>query len=130
MPQSKVSWRMNSRLHNPPLCAQPLQLCPTLCDSMDCSSPGSSVHGILQARILEWVFPFPNDLPNPGIEPWSPTLQNLYHLSHQGSPVEYSVQFSHSVMSDPLQSLGLDHTRLPYPSPTPGACSNSCPSSR
>ena len=31
------------------------QLCPTLCDVMDCSPPGSSVHGILQARILEWV---------------------------------------------------------------------------
>ena len=31
------------------------QSCPTLCDSMDCSPPGSSVHGILQARILEWV---------------------------------------------------------------------------
>ena len=32
-----------------------LQLCPTLCNPMDCSPPGSSVHGILQARILEWV---------------------------------------------------------------------------
>ena len=31
------------------------QLCPTLCDSVDCSPPRSSVHGILQARILEWV---------------------------------------------------------------------------
>ena len=31
------------------------QSCPTLCDSMDCSSPGSSVHGILQVRILEWA---------------------------------------------------------------------------
>ena len=31
------------------------QLCLTLCDPMDCSLPGSSVHGILQARILEWV---------------------------------------------------------------------------
>ena len=31
------------------------QSCLTLCDPMDCSSPGSSVHGILQARILEWV---------------------------------------------------------------------------
>ena len=30
------------------------QLCPTLCDPMDCSPPGSSVHGILQARVLEW----------------------------------------------------------------------------
>ena len=32
-----------------------VQLCLTLCDSMDCSLPGSSVHGILQARILEWL---------------------------------------------------------------------------
>ena len=31
------------------------QLCLTLCDPMDCSPPGSSVHGIFQARILEWV---------------------------------------------------------------------------
>ena len=30
------------------------QLCPTLCDSMDCSLPGSSVHGIFQVRVLEW----------------------------------------------------------------------------
>ena len=35
--------------------ARSLQSCPTLCDPMDCGSPGSSVHGILQARILEWV---------------------------------------------------------------------------
>ena len=35
--------------------AKSLQSCLTLCDSMDCSLPGSSVHGILQARILEWV---------------------------------------------------------------------------
>ena len=31
------------------------QLCPTLCDPMDCSLPGSSVHGILQAIVLEWI---------------------------------------------------------------------------
>ena len=41
----------------------------------------------------------------------------------------YSVQFSHSFMSDSLQPHGLQHTRLPCPSPTPGACSNSCPES-
>ena len=35
--------------------AQSLQSCPTLCDPMDCSPPGSSVCGIVQARILEWV---------------------------------------------------------------------------
>ena len=35
--------------------AKSLQFCPTLCDPVDCSLPGPSVHGILQARILEWV---------------------------------------------------------------------------
>ena len=37
------------------MCAKSFQLCPTLCNPMDCSPPGSSVHRILQARILEWV---------------------------------------------------------------------------
>ena len=41
---------------------------PTLSDPRDCSPPGSSVLGILQARILEWVA-IPGDLPDPGIEP-------------------------------------------------------------
>ena len=45
---------------------------PTLCDPMDCSPPGSSIHEIFQARILEWVpFPTPGDLPDPGIKPIS-----------------------------------------------------------
>ena len=39
----------------PYVCAKLPQLCPILCDPMDCSPPGSSVHGILQARILKWV---------------------------------------------------------------------------
>ena len=43
--------------------------CSTLCDPMDCSPLGSSVHGTLQARILEWVaMPFSGDLSDPGIE--------------------------------------------------------------
>ena len=47
----------------------------TLCDPLGCTPPGSSVHGILQARILEWVaMPFSGDIPNPGIEPRSPAL--------------------------------------------------------
>ena len=37
------------------VCAKLSQLCPTLCNPMNCSPPGSSVHGILQTRILEWV---------------------------------------------------------------------------
>ena len=52
---------------------------------MDCGPPGSSVRGILQGRLLEWVAcPSPGDLPDPGIEPASPALQaDLYCLSHQ-----------------------------------------------
>ena len=46
------------------------QSCPTPCDPVDCSPPGSSVHEILQARILEWVAtPFPGDLPDLRIKP-------------------------------------------------------------
>ena len=49
------------------------QLCPALCDLMDYSPPGSSVHGILQARILEWAaISSCRDPPDPGIEPMSP----------------------------------------------------------
>ena len=57
---------------------------------MDCSPPGSSVHGILQARILEWVattwifLEHQGDLPDPGIEP----RQILYQLSYKGSTIE------------------------------------------
>ena len=50
------------RLFHQVLCliAQP---CPTVCDPMDCSPPGSSVHGILQARILQWVaIPFSSSI--------------------------------------------------------------------
>ena len=45
------------KIHVPAMLMQALvaQLCLTLCSPMDCSPPGSSVHGILQARILEWV---------------------------------------------------------------------------
>ena len=51
------------------------QLCPTLCDPVDCSLPGSSIHRIFLARVLEWVaISFFHDLPNPGMEPRSPTL--------------------------------------------------------
>ena len=71
------------------------QLCPTLCNPLDCSLLGSSVIGILHARILEWVV--------------------------------VVLLFSRSVASDSLRPHGLQHTRLPCPSLSPGICSNSCP---
>ena len=50
--------------------------CATLCNPVNCSMPGSSVRGILQARVLECVaIPFSGDLPNPGIKPRSSALQ-------------------------------------------------------
>ena len=49
-----------------------MHTCPTLCDPMDCSSPGSSVHGILRQEYWSGLpCPPPGDLPNPGTEPVS-----------------------------------------------------------
>ena len=50
--------------------AKLLQSCPALCNPMNCNLPGSSVHGILQARILEQLaMLFSRNLPHPGMEP-------------------------------------------------------------
>ena len=72
------------------MCAQSLQLCPTLCDPVYCGLPGSSVHEIFQARILEWVA-----MPSPRgssrlrdrthISCVSFTVSGFFMLSHQGS---------------------------------------------
>ena len=72
-----------------PLCVLVTQSYPTLCNPIDCSPPGSSVHGILQARILEWVaIPFSTDLSSLGIELWSLVLQADSLLSElPGKPV-------------------------------------------
>ena len=56
-------------------------------------------------------------------------FNNFISLDNKPYPIKFSVQFSHSVLSNSLQPHGLQHARLPFPSPTPGACSNSCPSS-
>ena len=66
-----------------------VQSCLTLCDPVDCSPPGSSVHGILWARIVEWVaIPSPRDLPDPGIKPGSPALEADSLLSEPpGKPI-------------------------------------------
>ena len=59
-----------------------------LCDPRDCSPPGSSVHGILQGRVLEWVtISSCRGSSRPGLEPGSPVLQaDSLLLSHHGSP--------------------------------------------
>ena len=67
------------------------QLCPTLCDPMDCSLPGSSVHGTFQARVLgvDCHFLLQGIFPTQGLNPGLPHCrQTLHRLSHQGSPGE------------------------------------------
>ena len=63
------------------------QSCPALCDPVDCSPPGSSVHGILQARTLEWgsLSLLQRIFPTQGLNPGLPHCRwILYHLSHLG----------------------------------------------
>ena len=66
--------------------------CPTLCDPMDYSPPGSSVHGILQTYWNELPFLPPGDLPDPGMEPGSLALRQILSLlSHKGRPNDYTM---------------------------------------
>ena len=68
------------------------QLCLALCDPMDCSLPGSSVHGILQPVLLEWVTIFQGIFPTQGSNLGLPHCrQILYQLSYRGSPKSGSV---------------------------------------
>ena len=124
----------------------------TLYNPMDFSLPGSSVHGILQAWILEWVvIPFSRDLTDACIEPRSSVLQvdsslsespgksphkilqpqiirnNISNWFFNVKNKKQSVQFSCSVVSDSLWPHELQHARPPCPSPTPGAHPNPCP---
>ena len=111
--------------------------CVQSCDLMDCSQPGSPVHEIFQARVLEWVTIslFQGIFQTQGL---NLHLLGLLHwqvdslsLSHLGSPKRSfsSVQFSHSVVSDSFRPHESQHTRTPCPSPTPGVYLNSSPSS-
>ena len=74
------------------------QSCPTLGDPRDCSPPGSSVHGIFQARILEWVaisFSRGSSWPRDRTQVSRHCRQMLYLLSHQGSPL-VTLSFAYS----------------------------------
>ena len=70
-----------------------------LCDSVDCSPPGPSVHRIFQARTLEWVsIPTPGDLPDPGIKPSSlasPALSGRFFTTvPTGKPLTHEFFFN------------------------------------
>ena len=62
------------------------QLCPILYESMDCSPPSSSVHGILQTKMLEWVaIPFSRGYSLPRDQTWVSCRLILYHLSQNNA---------------------------------------------
>ena len=87
------------------------QSCSTLCNPMDYKA-----HGILQARILAWVaFPSPGDLPNPGIETGSPTLQaDSLPAEPQGKPKNTGVGslfLLQQIFLTQESNLGLLHCR-------------------
>ena len=88
--------------------------CPTLCNSTNCSPPGSSVHGILQTRILEWVSSSSSrESPNPQIQHISCIScigrQNLYQMSQWRSP--YKTQSFSGIKHLPLS---LKNAWIPY----------------
>ena len=96
---------------------------------MDCRPSISSVHGILQVRILEWVaIPFSRRSSQPRDQ--TPVFcidrQIIFHWATWEAPV----QFSRSVVSDSLWPREPQHTRSPCPSPTARVYSNPCPLSR
>ena len=109
------------------------QSCRTLCDPMDCSPPDSSVHGILQVRILEWVvIPFSGGFSFPRDQTWVSCIAGRFFivLTDQKPTVRKKshwinifmltpVQFSRSVVPDSLRPREPQHARPPCPSPLP-----------
>ena len=93
------------------------QSCPTLCDPMDCSLPGSSVHGFLQARILEWVaIPFSRGSSQPRDETWVLHCRHiLYHLYYEPSFQPYSPEVCHKTLLLSPELLFLFSIVLQFP---------------
>ena len=88
------------------------QLCLTLSNLMDCSLPGSAVHGIFQARVLEW-----------GAIAFSTQVQ----ISKDNIAVFFVCLFSRRIVSSSLWFHGLQHTSHLWPSLSTEVCPNSCP---
>ena len=108
------------------------QTCSTLCNPMDCSLPGSSVHGILQARIVEWVaISFSRGSCQPRDQTLVSCIADRFFTGWANREVHiYILMFSSSTVSVSLWPHGLQHARFPCPSVPPRACSNPCPLSR
>ena len=101
---------------------------------MDCNLPGSSIHGISQERTLGWVvisFSSASSRLRDQTCISCTDRQILYYWTTREVQVKgIWLLFSSSVVSDSLQPHGLQHARLPCPSPFPWVSSNSCPLSQ
>ena len=81
---------------------------PTLCKPMDCSAPGSSVHGISQAKMLECIaFPPPEDLPKPRVKPVASALAGGFFTTKPPGKPESSLKASKISMAG-SQGVGLE----------------------
>ena len=102
-----------------------------LCYPLDCRCPGSSVHGIIPGRMLEWVA-ISSSRGSSGPRDWTCVSCSscigrwiLYHWATWAVAVFYPW-----IMSNSLQPHGLQHARVPRPSLSPRVCSISCPLSQ
>ena len=110
-----VSWWGHFLVSLVPSCSV-IKSCPTLCNPMGCSLPGSSVHGILQVRVLEWVsvsFKKGSSWSNPHLLHWQ--VDSL-PLSHQGSPRRSPIIWACRKWANEGKSLGLLATIEPHTS--------------
>ena len=127
--------------------AKSLQSCPTLCDPIDGSPPGSPFAGILQARTPEWQslgwFNFWSGNSDPACcTAWPKKTKNqkaallrvyiclihfVVHLKLTQHWKSTILLFSHPFMSDSLQPHGWQHARILCPSASPEVCPSSCP---
>ena len=74
------------------------QSCPTLCDPVDCSPPGSSVHGILQVRILEWVtISFSRGSSQPRDQTQVSCIAGALTSEPPGKPIKVKISLSNSI---------------------------------
>ena len=102
-----------------------------LCGHVDCSPPGSPVHGVFQTRILEWVsIPFSSRSSQPRNHTQVSCIASRFFNIWATREASSSIQFSCSVVSDSLPPHELQHARPPCPSPAPGVYPNSCPLSQ
>ena len=109
-----TNMHMGGSAASPAICCLVAQSCLTLCNTMDCSPPDSSLRGVSQARILEWVaISFSMGLPTQGLNPHLGHWQvDSLPLSHQGNPVIRELQIKRTMeySQTPIRIVKIQNT--------------------